>query len=140
MVISGLLGLDVGKKHIGVARASATAALAEPLTTIKTPEYLDKLKQVIDEHDADILVIGLPRNLQGDETSQTKWVRDWVDQAKKDLNMPFYWQDEALTSKLAELHRLSSNRSKNPIDDHAMAAAIILQDFLDAPETQRALC
>ena len=131
------IGLDVGQKHIGVARASSIAALAEPLTTIKTSEDLTQLEKMIRENSVHSVVVGLPRNLQGDDTAQTAWVRDWVARAKKHLVLPFYWQDEALTSKLAQMHKLSS---KNPVDEHAMAAAIILQDFLDTPEAERSVC
>ena len=134
-----ILGLDVGKKYIGIARASDVAALAEPLTTMKSEESPKQLAELIAENGVDTIVVGLPRNLQGDETAQTNWVRKWVDDVKKNIDVNFYWQDEALTSKLAELHQLKS-KYKNPIDEHAMAAAIILQDFLDAPEAQRTPC
>jgi len=133
---SQLIGLDVGQKRIGVARASSAAKLAEPLTTIQTSEGLKKLQQLVEQESADIIVVGLPRSLQGDDTAQTAWVRTWVDAAKKQIKLPFYWQDEALTSKLAESLKLKAKSQ----DIDSLAAAIILQDFLDAPEAQRALC
>jgi putative Holliday junction resolvase len=135
--VSQLIGLDVGQKRIGVARASSVAKLAEPLTAIKTFEGLDKLQQIVKQESAGTIVVGLPRSLQGDDTAQTTWVRGWVDGAKKRIKLPFYWQDEALTSHIAEAERQAH---KSPHDVDALAAAIILQDFLDAPETQRSLC
>lgn len=132
-----LMGLDVGQKRIGVARASGVAKLAEPLTTIKTSESLEKLQQIIQEQGTQTIVVGLPRSLRGDDTAQTTWVRTWVDNAKKRIQLPFYWQDEALTSRIAEAERQAH---KSPHDVDALAAAIILQDFLDAAETERVLC
>lgn len=136
MEVNQLLGLDVGQKRIGVARASSAAKLAEPLKTISTASGLKELKGIIKEQDAQTIVVGLPRNLRGDDTPQTTWVRSWVDEAKKQIKLPFYWQDEALTSVQAESLKL---KAKNQ-DIDALAAAIILQDFLDVPETGRVLC
>lgn len=138
MPISELLGLDVGQKHIGVARASSVAALAEPLASIKTSEYLQELKKIIDKNNVETIVVGLPRSLQGDETAQTAWVRDWVMQAKKALLVAFYWQDEALTSR--EAAKIQTSNLKHHFDEHALAAAIILQNFLDTPEADRTIC
>jgi len=134
---SQLIGLDVGQKRIGVARASSVAKLAEPLTTIQASSGLEKLQQLVKQESADTIVVGLPRSLQGDDTGQTAWVRTWVDAAKKQIKLPFYWQDEALTSHIDEAER-KAHKSAHDVD--ALAAAIILQDFLDAPEAQRALC
>jgi putative Holliday junction resolvase len=135
--VEQLIGLDVGHKRIGVARASSVAKLAEPLTTIKAADGLEELQRIIKQETAGTIVVGLPRSLQGDDTAQTTWVRQWVDDAKKQIKLPFYWQDEALTSQIAEAER---QVHKSPHDVDALAAAIILQDFLDAPEAQRSLC
>jgi len=133
------LGLDVGEKRIGVARASALAMLAEPLTTIAAEGGLDKLKEMVAERGVGALVVGLPRNLSGDDTAQTTTVRDWVARAKQAIEKPFFWQDEALTSiAAAKLQATNSKFQTKDID--ALAAAILLQDFLDAPESQRVLC
>lgn len=131
------LGLDVGHKRIGTARASALAMLAEPLDTISTHNALEKLGEIIDKRHVGTIVVGLPRNLAGNDTAQTDWVRDWVRQAQEQIDLPFYWQDEALTSVIAEASRQAH---KHPRDVDALAAAIILQDFLDSPESERVPC
>lgn len=132
-----LLGLDVGQSRIGVARASSMARLAEPLMTIKTPQAISDIQKLIKEYGATTLVVGLPRGLNGHDTPQTNWVRDWVVKAKAKIDTPMYWQDEALTSHLAEA---KSQTAKHPQDTDALAAAIILQDFLDTPEADRVIC
>lgn len=133
-----LLGLDVGQARTGVARASTYAKLAEPLTTLKAKDIYQELGKIVSEYKVDALVVGLPRNSKGEDTGQTSWVRDWVDKAKKRIDKPFYWQDEELTTKLAEARQLSDKKNIHSAD--ALAAAIILQNFLDTPETERALC
>jgi putative holliday junction resolvase len=129
-----LLGLDVGLKHTGIARASANARLAEPLITVPTEKVIATLKNLIEEYDAGTIVVGLPRNLSGDDTKQTTWVRDWVKAAKSKIELPFYWQDEVLTSRIAQAQKMSYKKAH---DIDSLAAAIILQDFLNAPEAER---
>ena len=132
-----LLGLDVGLKRTGVARASAHARLADPLMTVPTADILKTLKELIKEHDVGTIVVGLPRNLQGDDTQQTTWVRDWVKNMKRKLDVPFYWQDEALSTRIAEAKKLSFKKIH---DIDSLAAAIILQDFLETAESERTMC
>lgn len=119
-----IIGLDVGAVHIGVARGNTVARLAQPLTTIKTSQATRQLAKLVNQHSAAALVIGLPRNLSGDETAQTAAVRAWVASIKPQFKLPIYWQDEALTSQLAKSHP----------DEHAQAAAAILQDWFNSPD------
>jgi putative Holliday junction resolvase len=132
-----LLGLDVGLKRTGIARASHQARIAQPLVTVPTNRVIKTLKELIEEYNAGIIVVGLPRNLNGDDTRQTSWVRDWVKHAKSKIDLPFYWQDEVLTSRIAEARKLSDKRLH---DVDSLAAAIILQDFLESIESERMIC
>lgn len=134
--MSDYIALDLGQKHTGFARGSDAARLAEALDSAATAQAIAKLSELIDEHDASAVVVGLPRNLSGEDTAQTQWVRQWVERAKTEIERPFYVQDEALTSKLAEA---KASSGKNPHDEHSLAAAIIMQDFLDTPEAGRVI-
>jgi putative Holliday junction resolvase len=131
------ISLDVGLKRTGIARGSEVARLAEPLRTVATTDIIKILKELIEEYNISALVVGLPRNLQGNNTQQTNWVRDWVNHAKSKLDLPFYWQDEVLSSKIAEAKKKSYKR---PHDVDSLAAAVILQDFLETPEANRLVC
>lgn len=133
-----LLGLDVGKVRTGVARASWAAGLAEPLKTVHTATAAEELRELIKRYKVDTIVVGLPRNLNGEDTQQTAWVRQWVGNIKKQLEPTFYWQDEAATSRLAE-RRVSTSKKNRYLAD-AIAASIVLQDFIDSPETERSSC
>ncbi len=130
-----ILALDVGAKRVGIARASTSARLAEPLKTIKTDEAIEQLRKIVKENQVELIVAGLPRNLSGEDTEQTRWVRDWVSRAKAELSLPFYWQDEALTTHIA---KSQEPRAKSYGVD-AEAAAIILEDFLSTDENDRVL-
>lgn len=132
--VAEILGLDVGLKRTGIARASNVARLAEPLMSVPTEKATAEVAKYIKVHKVEAIAVGLPRNLKGEDTAQTIWIRQWVDKAKPKIDIPFYWQDEALTSQKAESLKL---KAKSHIDEHALAAAIILQDFLDSPETDR---
>jgi putative transcription antitermination factor YqgF len=119
-----------------MARASNVARLAEPLPSVSTKEAIRTLKKYTTEHKVEAIAIGLPRNLAGDDTQQTRWVRVWVDKAKSQISTPLYWQDEALTSVKAEEMKPKIKNS----DIDSVSAAIILQDFLDTTETERVVC
>ena len=125
MLEGDYLGLDVGMARTGLARASAAAKLAEPLLVVPTDDLIAQIKELTEGKNVKGVVVGLPRSLDGNETEQTKWVRDWAANAQKQLELPFYFQDEALTTKEAE------KRAPNNSHSDAEAAAIILQDYLD---------
>lgn len=137
MGASEVLGLDVGLKQTGIARASSIAKISEPLETVRTSALVPKLKQISSQMDVSAIVVGLPRNLQGNDTAQTALVRQWVKEAKSEIKAPFYWQDESLTS--IEASKAEKLELVKPSDEHSIAAAIILQDFLDSPPSQRKL-
>ncbi|HVX58556.1 MAG TPA: Holliday junction resolvase RuvX [Candidatus Saccharimonadales bacterium] len=136
MVVSEFIGLDVGEARTGFARGNSAARLAEALPTVPTEQAIDSLKELIVKG-VDGIVVGLPRSMNGGDTEQTTWVRAWVDRAKKQIAVTFYWQDEALTTKIAEAQDLKSEKIK---DIDSLAARIILQDFLDSPEDMRVVC
>ncbi|HET9722037.1 MAG TPA: Holliday junction resolvase RuvX [Candidatus Saccharimonadales bacterium] len=131
------LGVDVGEAKTGIARGSSAARLAQPLKSVAATDAIEELSTLAGQYKVSGLVVGLPRGLEAQETDQTKRVRAWTSQAKSQLNLPFYWQDEALTSQKAESLKLKA-QSRVGLD--AVAAALILQDFLDTPESQRVRC
>ena len=137
MEAAEILGLDIGLKHTGIARASNIARIAEPLKTVPTEDVVKTIAEYIQAHKVESIAVGLPRNLSGEDTRQTDWVRQWVDKTKTKITTPLYWQDEALTSIEA---RIKNNELRIKTDEHALAAAVILQDFLDTPEAERVVC
>jgi putative holliday junction resolvase len=128
---SNYLALDVGERRIGVALATEPARLAHPLTVVtNNPEVNKEIKKIVESERVAIIVIGLPRNLHGEDTEQTKYSRDFADKLGKELSVKIVHQDEALTSRQAEaeLRERGGKYEKGDID--ALAATYILQDYL----------
>ena len=129
--VSSILALDIGSKRIGVASADSAIRIASPLTTIPNDDNIwHTISELVNRHQVEALVVGLPRNLNGDSTGQTKAVETFVDSLKSHITLPIYWQDEALTSKQAEAELNSKRRAYNKEEIDALAATYILEDFL----------
>ncbi|MDZ7744737.1 MAG: Holliday junction resolvase RuvX [Candidatus Saccharibacteria bacterium] len=126
-----ILALDVGSVRIGVARANIVARLPEPLTTLIMSDKIHAaIAELIDEHKAGLLVVGLPRSLASTETQQTKSVRQFAEDLKNHIHIPIFFQEEALTSQKAQEHLQSKKyRGKPPTIDE-LAATYILEDYL----------
>jgi putative Holliday junction resolvase len=126
------LALDIGEKRIGVAQADDEVRIAFPLCTLSVDgTETQRLRDIVSEVQPSLLVIGYPRNQQGEATDQTRSVERAADRLKT-LQIPIVYQDESLTSVLAEdyLKRTRKTYAKADIDMHA--AAIILSDYLEA--------
>jgi putative Holliday junction resolvase len=125
------LALDVGSKRIGVAVASLTYKLPRPLCTLANDDkFFDALNGLVATESVGVLVVGLPRGLSGQETGQTKYVRDFVDQLKANTNLAIYFQDEALSSTRAEEELTARGKIYEKGDIDALAATYILEDYL----------
>jgi putative Holliday junction resolvase len=128
---TSVLGLDVGDRRVGVAVATIAARLPRPLVTLERGEdFFDRLAEAVQQEDAGVLVVGLPRNLQGKATDQTQSVEGFVKELKEHLDLPVYMQDEAVTSKQAEAELQSRGKPYVQGDIDALAATYILQDWL----------
>ena len=122
----------MGTKRIGVAAADSATKLAYPLTTIIVDGHeLETLAALISSENATQLIVGYPRNQQGETTKQTEYVEQFV-ASLEPLGIAVAYQDESLTSVVAEQHLVQSKKpySKDDIDAHA--AAVILTDYIEA--------
>jgi putative Holliday junction resolvase len=136
------LGLDVGRKRIGVAGCDGTGLIATGLTTIGRTSWAEdvrQLKDIVAEREVEILVIGLPYRLDGTLGSQAKQVQKFANRISRTLQLPFEYVDERLTSIEAEAQlkaqKQFSTRNKGAIDRRA--AAIILQQWLDTRNSKK---
>jgi putative Holliday junction resolvase len=126
-----ILALDVGDRRIGVARANAAAGIAVPLTTLeRSADSVAEIKKLIETNEVSILVVGLPRGLEGQETAQTRAVRQFVDQLKASVDVPICLQDEALTSRKAEAELQARGKPYEKAAVDALAATYILEDYI----------
>jgi putative Holliday junction resolvase len=137
-----VIGIDLGQKRIGVAISDATATLARPVKTIErggsdadaVALLCTTITEVAGEDEVGCIVIGLPTHLDGTDNLQTPTVRRIVQLLSAQVPIPVVTQDERLSSHEAEerlaLREKDWRKRKAKLD--AAAAAVILQDYLDA--------
>lgn len=126
-----LVCLDVGEKRIGVAVADTSVRISVPYETIEVDgNELEAIAKIVITEKADTLVIGYPRNQAGEPTAQTRYVEEFAS-TLVDIASKIVFQDESLTSVLAEQQLVSYKRPYTKGDIDARAAAIILQDYLE---------
>ncbi len=124
------MALDVGSKRIGLATMRSDTKLPQPLKSIEhDDEVWQNLTEIIKQNDIKQLVVGLPRNLNGEATSQTTISEQFAEELHKRTSLPVTMQDEALTSVDAEriLRQKGKPFGKGEVD--ALAASLILSDF-----------
>lgn len=127
-----VLAFDVGERRIGVAKATAPPRIAQPLTTLSHDDSLqDELEKLIENEKPAMLVVGWPRNQRGEATAQSRQTQDWVRHYLVQWKIPLYWQDESLTSVAAQAHLQAKGHRHTKADIDALAASIILTDFLE---------
>lgn len=136
MPLISALGLDVGKKRIGVAGCDGTGLIATGLMTIERKSFaqvLSQLQQLVRDRQVQVLVVGLPYSMDGTIGFQARQVQKFAHSMSGALQLPLEYVDERLTSFQAEqlLHaeNISPSRNKGLID--RKAAALILQQWLD---------
>lgn len=132
-----ILGLDVGTRWIGVARADGSGRLASPLCTVEragVQRDVAKLADLCAKEGADALVVGLPYDLDGCEGRSARLARQVGDALAEKTGLSLHYQDERFTTVEASSRlrdRGLSARAQKAVIDQA-AAAVILQDWLDA--------
>ena len=128
-----IIGLDVGTRRIGVAKADTSVRIAIPNGfVLVNGQEIPEILRIARLNDTNFFVVGLPRSNDGNETAQSAYARKFADTLA--ASMPgarIYFQDESLTSVVAEerLKKRKKNFEKGEID--AEAASIILQDFIE---------
>jgi putative holliday junction resolvase len=132
-----LLAIDYGNKKIGLAISSPDHTIAMPHSIIfahKEQEKLSKITDFITRYNICAIVVGLPVNMDGTNSEQTKIVINFVDKLAKKTNLPIYLQDERLTSKAADslLRNMGFNRKQRNERDDMAAASMILETTLES--------
>ena len=141
MGIMKKLGIDLGDKWIGMAISDGLAITCRPYKTTTKENLETDLIATLKEESIDTIVVGLPITSKGTESEQTQKVRAQKESLEKvtseSVSRPIKWilWDERLSTKRASttLKKTSKKQAKkNPQQDHAIAAAFILQSFLDS--------
>ncbi|MDG2199633.1 MAG: Holliday junction resolvase RuvX [Phycisphaerales bacterium] len=126
------LGLDLGTKRTGVAVGDDETGSALPVAVVDTPDeaaLMNAIDTQIRDHGPDAIVVGLPLNMDGTEGKPAEAARALADRISTHVHLDVHVQDERLTSDAAR-RRLAETGSTRGRRDDAIAAAIILEEFL----------
>ena len=131
-----ILALDHGSKRIGVAVSDETKTIAQPLEFIPAEpfaDFLERLKKLLAEKEIDLILVGLPRNMDGSYGPAALKVQAFVSVLRTAVAIPVKIWDERLTSAQANKILIQANvrRAKRKEKVDKMAAAILLQSYLD---------
>ena len=138
-----LLGLDVGDKRIGIACGDTDMRIATPLDVIVRGNFdadVRALQVFVHKYDVEQIIVGLPRNMDGTTGDQARRVMDYADKLARALNLPMQLWDERLSTVEATRRRneTGARGKKSRVTLDAVAAAVILQDYLDSQSPQDA--
>ena len=129
------LGIDLGSKRIGIALSDNSNIIASPYKTLifnNQKDLLNQLGELINEFDIKTIVLGLPLGMNGEDSLQTKKIREFKSSLSI-FNIPIIYEDERLSSVSAKksmaIQNIKTGHNKSEID--MRAAAIILQQYLD---------
>ena len=133
------LGLDLGNKSLGIAISDELGFLARGLETFNFEDNdfksaLEYIEKIISKNNVDVVVLGLPKNMDGTLGQQAIYSNEFRDNLKEKCDINIVMWDERLTSKMASNMMISQNlkRKKRKKDIDKMAAVIILQGYLDS--------
>jgi putative Holliday junction resolvase len=132
-----ILALDHGSKRIGVAISDELKMIAQPLEFVPAAPFdafVLRLKQILADKPVELILVGMPRNMDGSFGPASETVRDFVAALRDSVPVPIRTCDERLTSAQANRVLLEGNvrRAKRKEVVDKMAAAILLQGYLDS--------
>lgn len=136
-----ILAIDYGVKRTGIAVTDILQIIATGLTTIRTADVLDFLNTYVGQEDVDRIVVGFPKQMNGEQSDNAKNVLTFVKQLKAKLpQIPVEYYDERFTSVLAHQTMLESGLHKKKRQNKALvdkiSATIILQSYLESKALQ----
>ena len=139
-----IMGLDYGAKTVGVAVSDGLGLTAQGLETIrrerenKLRQTLARISRLVEEYQVRTIVLGFPRNLDGSEGERAKKTLEFREQLEKRTQLPVILEDERLTTNAANRALEEAGIRKENRKQHLdrMAAALILQSYLDRQETE----
>ncbi|HZR19634.1 MAG TPA: Holliday junction resolvase RuvX [Verrucomicrobiae bacterium] len=132
-----ILALDHGTKRIGVAVSDELQMIAQPLEFVPAEPFaafLNRLKQLLAEKEVELVLVGMPRNMNGTYGPAALKVEEFVAVLRAAITIPVKTWDERLTSAQANRFLIEGNvrREKRKEKVDKMAAAILLQSYLDS--------
>ena len=130
-----ILSIDYGKKRTGLAVTDPLQIIASGLATVSTSEVFDYLKQYVAKEQVERIVIGEPKQPNGQPSENLQRVQQFVNRWRKAMpDIPIEYYDERFTSVLAHQAMIDGGLKKKARQDKALvdeiSATIILQDYM----------
>ena len=134
-----ILALDHGTRRIGVALSDELQMIAQPVEYIPAEPFdgfLKRLQLLLQEKEVELILVGLPRNMDGTYGPAAAKVQDFVSALKQAVTIPIKTWDERLTTVQANRFLMAGNvrREKRKEKVDKIAATILLQSYLDRPK------
>ena len=142
-VVERIIGLDYGSKRIGVSLSDPLGIIASPIDALINDEKLfSHLKELIRKECVKLFVVGMPLNLKGEEAFKAEEVNEFIERLKLEVGIAITTWDERFTTSMAqqtlrEMGVKKKDRQKKDGRIDSMAAAIILQDYLNSTKHSR---
>ncbi len=131
-----ILAVDYGDVRTGIAVCDKREILASPLTTIKEtyqPKLVDKISELVKSEKAEMIVVGLPRNMDGSYGYRADECKSLGEALKEATNLDVQYEDERMTTVIAHnelsANNVRGNKRKSIVD--AVSAVVILQSYID---------
>ena len=129
------MGLDIGDRRIGVALSDPQGILASPITIIESRDKdttINAILDIVEKNDVSKIIVGLPVSMDGNIGPQAEKVKSFTEILRLKIGTPIEYRDERLSTVSARrLKRSGSKNNKKKLHHDAMAAAVILQSYLD---------
>ncbi|HNZ86292.1 MAG TPA: Holliday junction resolvase RuvX [bacterium] len=123
------LGIDYGISKIGLALSDSETKVCLPYKILNEFEFWNSIQNIIEENNIDEVVLGIPKNLNNEETQQTQITMNFFEKLKNTINKKIHLEDERMTSKFAnEIKKNIGMKNLGAEDDSS--AALILDSFL----------
>ena len=132
-----IASVDLGKARTGIAVCDKTEFLASPLTVVQetyTPKIVQKVADAVKSAGAELVVVGLPKNMDGSEGESAQNARAFAAELENTTGIKTVMQDERCTTVTAHnyLNTTNTRGKKRKAVVDSVAAGIILQDYLDS--------
>lgn len=131
-----ILAIDYGRKRTGIAVTDTLQIIANGLTTVRTCDLMDFLKEYLQKEPVERIVVGQPKQMSGDLSENMRYIEPFVKALRKQVEIPVEFFDERFTSVLAHRAMLDGGLKKKDRQNKGLvdeiSATIILQSYLES--------
>lgn len=134
-----ILAIDYGRKRTGIAVTDPMKIIANGLTTVRTCDLMDFIRNYIQKEQVERIIIGLPKQMSGELSENMKYIEPFVRNLRRQTDIPVEMFDERFTSVLAHRAMIDGGLKKKDRQNKALvdeiSATIILQSYMESNKT-----